>query len=347
MRTLYTFIAVLFLNILICPAQVTDVVTGINDPSRLLLDGNTLYYCTGSEIFKIDVTENSPTPISVLSGLNGVVGMTVDGNTLYFSEFNAGSISKIDLTDPNPTKETVIDGLNTPATIYLSGTTMYYSDANDNVVNKFDVTDPNPTTVLVATSNVNFSPTGLALQGDILYMGQGQANRVSKVDVTSGVTQPVDVVTGVQRPLGIRIVGNNLFMAEYIGNKVSIKNLTAGSGTAEDVVTGIDKPTDIEIWGNTLFIMERGANRIVKMELQLGVMEFNANRITLFPNPTSAFIEISNLRETTNYIIYAIDGSQVGTGTINPKEKIDVSNLSSGSYFLRTEHGAMAKFIKK
>ncbi|HBL78682.1 MAG TPA: hypothetical protein DDZ79_01395, partial [Aequorivita sp.] len=95
------------------------------------------------------------------------------------------------------------------------------SDPNDNFVAKFDVTDPNPSPVVVATSNFNFNPSGLAMLGNILYMGQGQANRVSMVDVTSGNTQPTDVVVGVNRPLGIRVVGNNLFIAEYIGNKIS------------------------------------------------------------------------------------------------------------------------------
>ncbi len=177
MKTFYNFIAILFLGILSMNAQTIDVVTGLNNPSRLLLNGNDLYFSTPSEVFKIDITESSPTPVSVVSGLTTATGMAIGGNTLYIAEFNAGRISKIDLTDPVPTLETVISGLNTPNCLYLEGNTMYYSDNNSQIVAKFDVTEANPSTTLVASSAINFNPIGLALQGNNLYMGQGQVKQ--------------------------------------------------------------------------------------------------------------------------------------------------------------------------
>lgn len=345
MKKFYLFVSILLMGVSTIQAQLTDVVTGLDNPSRLFLNGTDLYYSTASEIFKIDITENSPTPVSVIGGLNGTVGMAMEGNTLYFSEFNAGKISKIDITDPTPTAEVVISGLNTPGNLLLDGNTMYYSDPNDNFVAKFDVTDPNPSPVVVATSNFNFNPSGLAMLGNILYMGQGQANRVSMVDVTSGNTQPTDVVVGVNRPLGIRVVGNNLFIAEYIGNKISKKDLSNGSSTAEEIVSGISSPTDIEIAGNTLFILEKGANKISKITIPLGVNDLSAKSIHLFPNPATSFIQVSNLQDPQPFTIYAIDGSKVARGMIQPNERINIENLSAGAYVF-TVSGASTKFIK-
>jgi len=347
MRNLYLLISILLLSSVPVQAQLIDVVTGISNPARLFLNGNDLYYSTTSEIFKVDITQSSPTPILVVDGLNGAVGMAIGGNTLYFTEFNLGRISKINITDPTPTVETVIAGLNTPANLFLSGNTMYFSDNNSDIVAKFDVTDPNPIPIIVATSTFNFNPSGLALQGNILYMGQGQANRVSKVDVTSGVTQPTDVVVGVNRPLGIRVIGNNLIIAEYIGNKVSIKDLTDGSNTAVDLVTGVNGPLDIEVAGSTIFILEKGTNKISKVENILGLDQVSLKTIiTLYPNPALSVIQISNLETTLTYSIYNLVGAKIMDGTMQPNEIINVETLATGVYIFKTQDGKTMKFVK-
>ncbi|WP_310994038.1 T9SS type A sorting domain-containing protein [Aequorivita marina] len=348
MKKIYLLFLIFLLSYFSIQAQTIDVVTGISTPSRLLINGNDLYFSTTSEVFKIDITQTSPTPTSVVSGLNAATGMAMAGNTLYIAEFNAGRISKIDISDPTPSLETVISGLNTPNGLYLSGNTMYYSDNNSNIVEKFDVTDLNPTTTLVATSAVNFSPSGLALHESILYMAQSQSNRVSKVDVDSGVTQPTDVVVGVNRPLGIRLNGNNLIIAEYIGNKISMKDLTNSANTAIDLVTGVNQPTDIEISGSTLFILEKGANKISKVENILGLdTRYQRNHFKLYPNPAHNFIQIANLQTPTFYEIYTIVGAKVTTGTIDPNERVNIERLAAGVYILKMKNGHVVKFVKE
>lgn len=348
MKNLYFLISILLLSCAPVQAQLIDVVTGISNPARLLLNGNDLYYSTTTDIFKIDITQSSPTPILVVDGLNGAIGMAMGGNTLYFAEFSGGRISKIDVTDPVPVVETVISGLNTPNGLFLSGNTMYFSDNNSDIVARFDVTDPNPIYEVVATSNFNFNPIGLALQGDILYMGQAQPNRISKVDVTSGVTQPTDVVVGVNRPLGIRIAGNNLLITEYLGNKISIKDLTDGSSTAMDLITGVNGPLDIEVAGSTIFILEKGTNKISKVENVLGLDEVSLkNKITLYPNPAHSVIQISNLETSLTYSIYNLIGAKMMDGTMLPNESINVEGLATGVYIFKTQDGKTMKFVKE
>ncbi len=70
-----------------------DMVTGISNLSRLLLDSNTLYYTTDNVVFKIDVTDATHAPQQVITGLSDPNGMAIDGNTFYIFEFSAGRIS--------------------------------------------------------------------------------------------------------------------------------------------------------------------------------------------------------------------------------------------------------------
>ncbi len=327
-------------------AQTTDVVTGITNLNRLLLDGNTLYYTTNNAVFKIDISETTPTPQQVISGLSNPLGMALDGNTLYIAEFNAARISTIDVTDTNPTRLDFITGLNTPNYLLLNGNFLYYSDNNSNIVQRIDISATVPVTELVASGVINIDPIGLAIQGNILYMSQTQVNRVSSVDVTDSNTQPTDVVLMVNAPLGINIDGDFLYIVERLDNKISVKDLSDSGSFATDVITGLNNPLDLAINESSIFIIERNANKISKFERPLGVDDFSKNTIRISPNPAEDFIEIAKLSETITYKIYNILGEQMTNGSISPLEKLDISDLSSGIYLLQLSGKEAVKFIK-
>lgn len=81
----------------------------------------------------------------------------------------------------------------------------------------------------------------------------------------------------------------------------------------------------------------------------LGVNDMfaNANNLSLYPSPSSDFIQISGLTESENYSIFTILGAKVGSGEIFENKKIAVSNLVNGIYFLKLDSGNTFKFIKK
>ncbi len=154
-------------------------------------------------------------------------------------------------------------------------------------------------------------------------------------------------MVGLDRPTGICLAGNLLFISEYFGNKISTKDISDGGTTATDLVTGLNGPSDVAISGRTLYITETDAHKIVKIENVLGIDEVALpNNIKLFPNPSSDFMEVSNLLEASDYIIYSINGSEVGKGTLAPKSRINITTLANGTYFLRMDNGTTIKFIK-
>jgi len=333
-------------NFSLLSAQTTDVVTGINDVVRILLDGNNLYYSDDNSVRRVDITESAPTPELVIDGLISPAGLAVNGNDLYVAEFSAGRISVIDMSSETPTREDFVTGLNTPNFLLLDGNFLYYSDNNDNVVARFDITAATPTAELIATSNVNFSPLGMSIQGNILYMAQGLSNRVSKVDVTSGIIQPEDVVTSVNRPIGIQVRDNILYVSEFLDDKISFKDLSTSGPLTIDLVTGLLGPTDIAINDTTIFIIEKDENKISKIENVLGLAENVTENFSVYPNPTTNIINISNLTEDSPYSIYDVTGKVVAKGIVSPLESIDVSALTSGNYMLQLNNTSI-KFIKE
>jgi hypothetical protein len=81
----------------------------------------------------------------------------------------------------------------------------------------------------------------------------------------------------------------------------------------------------------------------------LSVLDFTVkNSIKLYPNPViDNTINISNLNENQEYIIYNINGKIVKKGTALVDKNIEIQNLKSGIYYLRiNSEKTLIKFIK-
>ena len=72
-----------------------------------------------------------------------------------------------------------------------------------------------------------------------------------------------------------------------------------------------------------------------------GVNDFNDSQIIMYPNPTSGFVYLSNINKKLDYKVYDVTGKISMEGKINTDNKIDLSNLKSGLFFLKlkTETG--------
>jgi hypothetical protein len=77
-----------------------------------------------------------------------------------------------------------------------------------------------------------------------------------------------------------------------------------------------------------------------------GLLESNYNDLSIFPNPSTDFIQISGLTKAENYKVYNVLGEEVNNGIISDNEKINVINLTNGLYFLKFENGNTLKFLK-
>jgi hypothetical protein len=86
--------------------------------------------------------------------------------------------------------------------------------------------------------------------------------------------------------------------------------------------------------------------RSTDQSLNTSEFELN-NHITLFPNPSSEFIQINGLTTKERYKIYNILGAEVERGNISNQEEIDIKTFTSGLYFLKFENGNTLKFIKQ
>ena len=80
----------------------------------------------------------------------------------------------------------------------------------------------------------------------------------------------------------------------------------------------------------------------------LSVKSFtDANVISIYPNPSSDFLKLNNVKDKEDFIIVNNLGQEVKNGTITTNENIDIQTLSSGLYYLKLKRGNTIKFVKK
>ncbi|XMO88167.1 T9SS type A sorting domain-containing protein [Algibacter sp. AS12] len=88
-------------------------------------------------------------------------------------------------------------------------------------------------------------------------------------------------------------------------------------------------------------------SHIKKFSTNLDLNEFNQNNLSVFPNPTLDFITVTSLVQRSNFKLYDILGKMILTGIVSENEKIDLSILNKGMYFLKIEEFTPLKITKK
>ena len=336
-------------------AQITDVLNPTNSGlTGFLLVGNELYYTQSDNILKINITDTSPVPNTIISGLSEPTGLLLNGNDLYFAQATANKVSKIDISLSFPSVIDVVTGLNEPAFLEINGNDLYISELGAGKISKIDITASLPTTTTDIATGLT-TPLDIELIGNDLYIAEPDANKISKIDITSSLpTTATNVATGLNKPLHLALNGNDLYISEADGNKISKIDITESLPiTATEVLTGLSNPEVLAANGSDLYFSAdsstSGQSRIAKYSFSILSIANQSilENYKVYPNPTDDYIQVLGLKEEVNYIIYNSLGKEILNGSIFDQSIINVENLNSGLYFLKVINGNTTKFIKK
>ena len=152
------------------PTEV-DVVTGIIEhPQQITIIGDELYYITNypTSIYKIDLTQTTPTPTLVYSSSGTIYdgfGLEAIGTTLYFTDLSGGQVYSMDLTQ-SPVTPTVITTSYFPSCLSVVGNQLYFNSYLLGETYKLDTTTNTVTTI---ATGVGY-PVGLDYYNGKMYI---------------------------------------------------------------------------------------------------------------------------------------------------------------------------------
>ena len=348
MKSLFTFLFLLIT--IIANAQLSDVITGLNGPKGLFLDGTKLYFgeIIGDRISKFETSDNAPMATEIVAGLEFSAPNDIlihDGQLYYVDAGN--KIMRFYLAVPSPTPVEVNTGIDDPFCMLLIGEELYISSATSGKISKIIITDLIHFPVEVV-SGLD-SPTRMAIRGNDLYIAEYSSGEISKIDITAPNPFPTVVAFGLTTPYDLAFSGDDLYISEFDANRISKINVEQLPITVEEVTSAVTKPNNLMFVDNDLYISEYGENKISVYRDMVNdalIVPKNNNKLKVHPNPSSDYISIQHCVPNSRLMITGIEGRIWKNVIINENEWIDVKDLPVGTYSLVLEGQGNVLFIK-
>lgn len=273
---------------------------------------------------------------------NGATGVCVDSfGNVFVADYYNNKIRKIDnlgnvSTFAGSGAIGSADGIGTAASFY------YPAIVSVDSANNLYVTDEENHKIRKITTNGTVST----------FAGNG----------TVGSTDGLSTSAQFNYPTGVAIDNSNsVFVCDYGNNKIrKIKDygysispaLPAGlylnptTGEIGGTPSVISPATDYIITASNLdgessFIIN------ITVEAELGLPNFNASNLRIYPNPATDILTISSSETISGIAISNLLGQKIATKIgFSSEEKIDVSNLANGWYLLEAKIGNTIKTTK-
>jgi len=135
-----------------------------------------------------------------------------------------------------------------------------------------------------------------------------------------------------------------------------------GNDTVENIkakiqdAIGLNPDVQILMYNNTVLedgrtladynIQKESTLQLTENTTGISSKELNQNKLQLFPNPSTNFIQIKKLDKDEIYTIYDICGAVKDCGIVLAEDQINVMALQNGLYILKLENGRIFKFVK-
>lgn len=331
--------------------EVVDVAnTGLLNPIGIAKKGNDLFISSvgNASIQRKDLTDTSTTATTqYLQPINFPTFIAFHGNDLYIPLLGANDskVVKVDVTDTHDLLIDVVTNITTPMGLAFRNDELYISLRQEAKVIKVDVTQSNPTPVDVVTLIPGGLVNGIAFRGDELYITHG--NSISKVNVTDSNPVLAPVLTLNEGITHVAFHNDYLYFTQPSINTVARINVSQSIFVVDNFLTLDQDPWGMLVDGNDLYIAEQAGGRIVRFDLStLGVDEASKRTFTYYPNPTKDFLHIAGLENNTAFSLTDQHGKEIMKGKLAATDKLDLSTIASGVYFLRLNSYEVKKIVK-
>lgn len=271
-----------------------------------------------------------------VTGVTGTRGMTTNGTNVYIG--NATTSIKI----VDPITKTLTGTITSPVVVrYIA-----YDASLDTGNGGFWVGNFNTDIVAISMTGVQLSSIpfathniggiyGLALDSNtnLLY---AYSQSAPSNDVISTISLPSGVPTGVSYDVFANDLEPNGTTTSLAGGIFISYDVILGQST----IVGVSQATP----SNMLF----GINT----DNLLANTTFSNTKASVYPNPASSYLKLSNIDNVNKVEIYNILGQNIKTVSVsNLNEEISVAELQSGTYFLKIytndNFTSKLKFVKQ
>ena len=338
-------------------AQMEKIIDGLSSPVGIAFHNDKLFVVEsmGDKVSYFYVDGNSPVSNDAVLSLEYPVDVTVSDGKLFISEFGSlfsyPKVLYVDLNNLGLGAKKIIIGekLEVPIGIASQEGIVFIAESNGDKISKIDYRLEKPRKSTVVTGV--YGPSDIVLLDDYIYFTEQTSGMISRKYIYDRSTVSKEIILSkVNSPEGIAINGNYLYFSSNSDNKISRIDISRGiTAVVETVVTVHESGARIAFRNNEMYISQRSEGAVYKMNLGvLGIDNFSSNEdIKLHPNPTSDVLNLNNIKNGSEIIIYNLQGKNMLSTELYRDEKIDVSRLETGTYLLTIEGTETIRYIKE
>jgi len=217
---------------------------------------------------------------------------------------------------------TVLEGVVQPTAVLLEGSDLYYGEFGGSYY-KYDLSSSDAPIEIFATNGIYRT----VKSGNFIYVSEGTAGRISRIDITETIPQPVVMLDNLMFPRGVVIKNDFLYYTDSSENgSVSRINLLETNPLIEVLITEQGQPNGIGIIGNDLYFSDWESGNISKIDITSSIPTATVIVSGLL-NPTEIIVNGNNLlvSEFSNNKVLNVDVSatpvvvtDVVTNILNP-----------------------------
>lgn len=363
-----TLTFILFLSVNFSFSQeVTDYLSNLNGPTKMTLDGTTIYLNGWEDIYTIDTSADTPSANLIYTLPANFYAYKTQklGNNLFIlvenwiesdDSFVGSQIVKLDVTNVSAGTQTVISSTDFISSFVLVGNTIYYSkevetakDVYTNDIYSFDATQSSPTSTL-EYANIGLNDEAvddIEVHNNVLYISFARAEKIIKFDLSSASSVPVEYLntTYLNFNKGIFITSTGYM---YITNAHEIKKIDVNNAatnlefigsqtTYQDSYNGnlfLANFRDVVLVGNKLYMtLEEQGKVLTLTDATLGTPSFSGETLKMYPNPVASDLFLVNNIDFNKFELFDTVGKKVNSGNID-SNTINFDQLNAGVYFL-------------
>jgi sugar lactone lactonase YvrE len=228
------------------PSPVTTLVSGLNSPIGMAVDGSGNVYFSDSVLNVVEEWNAATQQVTTLvSGLSNPSGVAVDGSgNVYFADSGNNAIKEWNTSTQQVT--TLVSGLNNPSGVTVDRPgNVYFADSGNQAIKEWNAATQ---AVAALVSSGLSNPSGVAVDGDgNVYFSDSVLNVVDEWNVA---TQTVStLVSGLNGPTGTAVDGSGNVYFSDSGNN-AIKEWIASTQQVNTLVSvGLNGPSGVAVDG--------------------------------------------------------------------------------------------------
>mgnify|MGYP003575127816 CR=1 FL=1 len=375
-KTTFVLILALWANFSFAQ-QFAEYLAGLNGPTKMTVDGTTIYVNGYEDIYTVNTTAANPSATLIYSLPANFYAYKTEklGNNLFIlvenyiestNTFIGTQIVKLDVNNLAAGTQAVVTSSNFISSIALSGNTPYYSEEIETApdvftinILSFDATLASPTPMQnYANLNVDVVDDMKVYNND-LYLSCGHVEKIFKINLMSSASVPVEYLN-----TSILNFNKGIFISSagelYITNAHQLAKIDLNTPGASLQLIGQNTTyqdnegsgpfyanfRDVVLIGNKAYLTLENQGRIVTLiDTFLETPDFSKNRAVVYPNPVMSTVTIANNADFSQFELYDLAGKKIKEGTVE-NDALDFSAVSTGIYLLQLQGNGKKQTIK-